>query len=99
MCDLPIAVMAARAAEAGAGSVIVLDLARVGSGRGIDLLTFESVKRAVPDVPVFAGGGVRGVDDLRDLAAVGCDGVLVATALHGPDGANLVRFAARQRSS
>jgi phosphoribosylformimino-5-aminoimidazole carboxamide ribotide isomerase len=95
--NLTIDVIAARAAEAGAGSVIVLDLARVGSGRGVDLMTFETVKRAIPEIPVLAGGGVRGVDDLQDLAAVGCDAVLVATALHGPGGANLVRFAARYR--
>jgi phosphoribosylformimino-5-aminoimidazole carboxamide ribotide isomerase len=93
--DLPIDVIAARAADAGARSVIVLDLARVGSGRGIDLATVETVKQAVPEVTVLAGGGVRGVDDLRDLAAVGCDGVLVATALHGSDGVNLVRFVTR----
>jgi phosphoribosylformimino-5-aminoimidazole carboxamide ribotide isomerase len=92
--DLPIDVIAARAADAGAAAVIVLDLARVGSGRGIDLVTVEIVKRAIPEITVLAGGGVRGVDDLRDLAAVGCDGVLVATALYASEGANLVRFAA-----
>ena len=89
---LPIDVIAARAADAGARSVIVLDVARVGSGRGIDLAAVETVKRAIPDVTLLAGGGVRGADDLRDLAAIGCDGVLVATALHGSGGANLVRF-------
>lgn len=92
--DLPIDDLAAKAVDAGARSVIVLDVARVGSSRGIDLSALATVKRAIPDVTLLAGGGVRGVDDLRDLATVGCDGVLVATALHGPDGANLVRFAA-----
>ena len=95
---MPIDVIAARAADAGARSVIVLDVARVGSGRGLDLAALETVKRAIPDVTLLAGGGLRGADDLRDLAAVGCDGVLIATALHGSDGANLVRFAARYRS-
>jgi uncharacterized protein related to proFAR isomerase len=47
-------------------------------------------------VPLIAGGGVRGEEDLRALASVGCDAVLMATALHGPGGADLVRYAARQ---
>ncbi len=53
-----------------------------------------TVRQAIPDVTLLVGGGIRGVDDLRDLAAVGCDGVLVATALHASGGASLVRFAA-----
>jgi len=28
------------------------------------------------------GGGVRGAEDLRSVAASGCDAVLVASALH-----------------
>jgi phosphoribosylformimino-5-aminoimidazole carboxamide ribotide isomerase len=37
---------------------------------------------AAPHVALFAGGGVRGPDDLARLADAGCDGALVATALH-----------------
>jgi phosphoribosylformimino-5-aminoimidazole carboxamide ribotide isomerase len=92
--DRPIDDLAAQAVNAGARSVIVLDVARVGSGRGIDLSALAMVKRAIPDVTLLAGGGVRGVEDLRDLVTIGCDGVLVATALYGSGGADLVRFAA-----
>jgi phosphoribosylformimino-5-aminoimidazole carboxamide ribotide isomerase len=90
---VPIDVIAAHAVDAGARAVLLLDLARVGSGRGIDLSECDVVKRAIPGVTLLAGGGVRGVSDLTDLAAVGCDGVLVASALHRADGANLVQFA------
>ena len=94
--ELSRSIIAAKAADAGARSIIVLDLARVGSGRGLDLPALEEIRRAVPDVELMAGGGVRGSDDLRALAAVGCEGALVATALHLPGGADLVRFAALQ---
>ncbi len=70
------------AAEAGAASVIVLELARVGTGAGPDLETVEAVRRAVPAIDLFAGGGVRGPEDLVRLADAGCAGALVATALH-----------------
>jgi phosphoribosylformimino-5-aminoimidazole carboxamide ribotide isomerase len=59
----------------------VLDLARVGSGTGVDLELMAEVRRTVPEVTLFAGGGVRSEDDLDRLARVGCDGALVATAL------------------
>jgi phosphoribosylformimino-5-aminoimidazole carboxamide ribotide isomerase len=74
--------LATRAAEAGVGAVIVLDLARVGTGAGVDLALMRRVRAAAPHVALFAGGGVRGPDDLVRLAVSGCDGALVATALH-----------------
>ena len=73
--------LAARAADAGAGAVIVIDLARVGAGSGLDLDLLASVRAAVPGLTLVAGGGVRDAADLGRLAGVGCDGVLVASAL------------------
>jgi phosphoribosylformimino-5-aminoimidazole carboxamide ribotide isomerase len=69
------------AAGAAVGTIIVLDLARVGTGEGIDLELIRSARRAAPQVALFAGGGVRNTEDLNQLAAAGCDGALVATAL------------------
>jgi len=74
--------IAARARDAGAGAVIVIDVARVGTGSGLDLALIARVRAATPGLTLLAGGGVRGVDDLARLADAGCDGALVATALH-----------------
>jgi phosphoribosylformimino-5-aminoimidazole carboxamide ribotide isomerase len=73
---------AVRARAAGAGTIIVIDLARVGAGGGLDLDVISRVRAAVPDRLLLAGGGVRGVEDLNPLGQAGGDGVLVATALH-----------------
>ncbi|HEX5107650.1 MAG TPA: HisA/HisF-related TIM barrel protein [Vicinamibacterales bacterium] len=73
--------LAARAERAGVRTMIVLDLARVGSGSGVDFDLFASVRDAVPGVALMAGGGVRDAGDLTRLASAGCDGALVATAL------------------
>jgi phosphoribosylformimino-5-aminoimidazole carboxamide ribotide isomerase len=73
--------LAARAAHAGAGSVIVIDLARVGTRAGLDFNLLARVREATPGVTLLAGGGVRGAEDLETLAGAGCDGVLVATSL------------------
>jgi phosphoribosylformimino-5-aminoimidazole carboxamide ribotide isomerase len=75
-------VVAARAVDAGAGAVIVIDLARVGTNTGLDLELVARVRDAAPAVTLLAGGGVRGMEDLARLADAGCDGALVATALH-----------------
>ena len=74
--------LAARAADAGVGSVIVLDLSRVGAATGPNLALVSRIRAAAPTVSLLVGGGVRGRDDLSRMADAGCDGALVATALH-----------------
>jgi phosphoribosylformimino-5-aminoimidazole carboxamide ribotide isomerase len=69
--------------ESGVREVIVLDLARVGSGAGPDIALVDELCARFPEVDLFAGGGVRDVADLRALAEAGAAGALVATALHG----------------
>jgi len=74
--------IAQQAIAAGAQSIIVLDVARVGAGAGPDLETFRRIRTVAGDVPVLAGGGVRDVEDLRTLSQAGCAGALIATAIH-----------------
>jgi phosphoribosylformimino-5-aminoimidazole carboxamide ribotide isomerase len=62
--------------------VIVLDLARVGSGAGPDVGLIAEIHAAFPELELLAGGGVRDAGDLRALADAGAAGALVATALH-----------------
>jgi phosphoribosylformimino-5-aminoimidazole carboxamide ribotide isomerase len=74
--------VARHVAAMGAAELLVLDLARVGRGEGLDLELLAEVRRAVPKVRLLAGGGVRHQADLHRLADIGVDGVLVASALH-----------------
>ena len=74
--------VARRAFISGAFEMIVLDVARVGSGSGPDLAMMRRIRAAVRMPRLIAAGGIRHLDDVRDLAAIGCDGALVATALH-----------------
>jgi uncharacterized protein related to proFAR isomerase len=73
--------IAVKAASAGVGAIIVIDLARVGTGSGLDFDLLASIREAVPGITLIAGGGVRGTEDLVRLGGVGCDGALVATML------------------
>jgi HisA/HisF family protein len=62
--------------------LLVIDLARVGSGSGPPLQAVAELAAALPGVAIYAGGGVRGDADLRALQSAGAAGALVATALH-----------------
>jgi phosphoribosylformimino-5-aminoimidazole carboxamide ribotide isomerase len=62
--------------------VLVIDLARVGSGSGPPLEAVAELVGALPGVAIYAGGGVRDDGDLRALESAGAAGALVATALH-----------------
>ena len=75
-------VLARTAIEAGAGSLILLDVGRAGRGAGVNLKLLVALRQALPRARLMAGGGVRDDRDISSLAERGCDGVLVATALH-----------------
>jgi phosphoribosylformimino-5-aminoimidazole carboxamide ribotide isomerase len=74
--------IAAHAVAAGVGTVLVLDVGRVGTGGGVDLELLRRLRHRFPRLCLLAGGGIAGDVDLARLADVGCDGALVATALH-----------------
>jgi len=82
LAGLPALDAVARLHRAGLREVIVLDLARVGSGMGPDVGLIAELHAAFPGLELLAGGGVRDAGDLRALADAGAAGALVATALH-----------------
>jgi phosphoribosylformimino-5-aminoimidazole carboxamide ribotide isomerase len=67
--------------EMGVTEIIVLDLAKVGSGEGVDMSQLEEFV-GIPKLRVFVGGGVRDIKELKVLKNMGISGVLLATALH-----------------
>jgi phosphoribosylformimino-5-aminoimidazole carboxamide ribotide isomerase len=74
--------LASAAVGAGAGGILVLDLARVGTRRGVDPELVAALRRAHPEAELLAGGGVATRGELERLADLGLDAALVATALH-----------------
>src|SRR5215210_1618693 len=74
--------LAAQAVDAGVTNLLVLDLARVGTGCGTDLGLLEDLRKSFPSVQLLAGGGVLTRRDLDRMRDAGCDGALVASAIH-----------------
>jgi phosphoribosylformimino-5-aminoimidazole carboxamide ribotide isomerase len=74
--------LADQAATAGVTSLLLLDLGRIGTGCGVDLGLLETLRRRFPQVRLLAGGGVLTRLDLERMRDAGCDGALIASAIH-----------------
>ncbi|HEX5061583.1 MAG TPA: imidazole glycerol phosphate synthase subunit HisF [Kofleriaceae bacterium] len=70
-----------RAADLGAGEILLTSMDRDGTGRGYDLDLIRTVALAVT-VPVIASGGVGKLADLADGLVAGADAVLAASIFH-----------------
>ena len=75
--------LAQQAINLGLRRMLLLDLARVGTGRGTGsdaLLEWLRVEK--PDLEISIGGGIRGVEEIETLRAAGADLLLLGSALH-----------------
>ena len=72
---------ATRAAELGAGELLVTSMDADGQKTGYDLDLVRAVTGAV-DVPVIASGGAGQVDHFADACLAGADAVLAASVFH-----------------
>ena len=69
--------------ERGIRQLIVLDLAAVGTGRGVPTLkSCQDIRRISPDIRIISGGGVDSAQCVAEAAQAGLDGLLIASALH-----------------
>lgn len=78
--------LALRVQDAGAATIIYTDIARDGTGLGLNIDETLQLAEAV-QIPVIASGGVGGLDDIRALMTGedGCDniaGVIIGRALY-----------------
>ena len=74
-------VWARRAAELGAGEILLNSMDADGTQGGFDLELIEAVREVV-DVPVIASGGAGRVGDFAPAVAAGADAVLAASVFH-----------------
>jgi cyclase len=70
-----------RAAELGAGEILLNSMDGDGTKDGYDLPMIAAVRAAV-GIPVIASGGAGAVDDFPPAVAAGADAVLAASVFH-----------------
>jgi imidazole glycerol phosphate synthase glutamine amidotransferase subunit len=70
---------AARYEAQGADEIVILDVAASVAGRATQVETVRAVRAAIR-IPLTVGGGVRTVDDARQLLSAGADKISVNTA-------------------
>jgi phosphoribosylformimino-5-aminoimidazole carboxamide ribotide isomerase len=75
--------LARRVVAMGVRSLVVLDLARVGTGTGAGTEPLlRAIRKEFADIELIAGGGVKTRDDVARMGEAGADAVLVASAIH-----------------
>jgi cyclase len=72
---------AVRAAELGAGEILLNSMDADGTRDGFDLEMIRQVRAAV-DIPVIASGGAGAVDHVAPAVEAGADAVLAASVFH-----------------
>jgi phosphoribosylformimino-5-aminoimidazole carboxamide ribotide isomerase len=68
--------------ERGVTQAFVTDIGKDGAleGPGCDL--YREIRAAVPELQLIASGGVRSVEDIRELERIGCSGVIIGKAIY-----------------
>jgi phosphoribosylformimino-5-aminoimidazole carboxamide ribotide isomerase len=75
--------IAAHAVDLGVRHLILLDLARVGTDRGVGTEAFLARLRGRhPAIAITLGGGIRGIEDVLRIRGLGASAVLVGSAIH-----------------
>lgn len=62
--------------------IIVLSLNRVGSFAGPDYELIQKLGAQLPHANLYLGGGIRNINDIKQLQSVDISGVLLAKSLH-----------------
>ncbi len=91
----PVAVAAGFAAD-GATCLHIVDLDGARTGDGVNLPTIRAIIRAVPNLRVQVGGGIRTVDRAAQMLDAGAARIIVGTTAAGDAGiigAMLARYA------
>jgi phosphoribosylformimino-5-aminoimidazole carboxamide ribotide isomerase len=70
-----------RAKALGAGGIIVTDISRDGTAKGISRAFFSAMRQKT-SLPLIAAGGIGSLENLRELGGMGYDGAIVGLALY-----------------
>lgn len=62
--------------------IFCTDVSKDGLLEGPSLELYKKIISQFPDMHLIASGGVRSVDDIKELRTLGCKGVIVGKAIY-----------------
>jgi phosphoribosylformimino-5-aminoimidazole carboxamide ribotide isomerase len=80
--DLPIIPFLRDYTAKGVTQAFVTDIAVDGMLSGPSVELYKQIREALPDLKLIASGGVSRVEDIEQLDAIGCAGVIVGKGLY-----------------
>ena len=66
----------------GVRHVLCTDISRDGMLSGPSYKLYQTIQKAYPDVTLIASGGIRSLEDLRKLSAMGLGGAVLGKAIY-----------------
>lgn len=72
----------ARYFESGVRQVICTDIRKDGMLEGPSIALYQKIIKQLPDLALIASGGVRSLNDLEQLADIGCHGTILGKAIY-----------------
>ena len=80
--DLEIVPFLAGFFSRGVEHIFVTDIAKDGLLEGPGIPLYTDILQSVPGLNLIASGGVRDINDIRELEMIGCSGVIVGKAIY-----------------
>ena len=71
-----------RLADAGCTALIVTDIARDGAMQGTNLELYRRLRQELPGLALTASGGIRRMEELAALDAMGVDAAILGKSLY-----------------
>jgi len=68
--------------EKGVQQIFCTDVSKDGLLQGPSLDLYRKIMEQFPDLHFIASGGVSGMEDVHELAAIGCKGVIIGKAIY-----------------
>ncbi|MBS1513261.1 MAG: 1-(5-phosphoribosyl)-5-[(5-phosphoribosylamino)methylideneamino]imidazole-4-carboxamide isomerase [Bacteroidetes bacterium] len=66
----------------GATNIFCTDISKDGVLQGPSIELYKKIMQEHPEIRLTASGGVSNMDDVEELKAIGCDGVIIGKAIY-----------------
>ena len=66
----------------GINQIFCTDISKDGLLQGTSINLYKKIVKAFPELQLIASGGVSSIEDVEEVSAIGCSGVIIGKALY-----------------